>query len=127
MGRIKDRYIKEANRIRETFIKTIREIEEKEKLVTKHKNDIKIIMKSNSEYIENNRDISIDEAKESMKGELETIEEKIVFIVGELEPLLEKIEKLKKESKELYKAIKDRHPELSEEDIQKEVLYSIKR
>jgi len=124
---IKDRYIKEANRIREKFIDTIKKIEQKEQLINSHKNEITALMKKNSEYVEKNKKKSVDQIKVDMKDELYQIEKNIEKIVEELQPLLDNIQILEKESKDLYRSIKDRHPELSEKQIQKEILYSLKK
>jgi predicted transcriptional regulator len=126
-NRIHERYIKQAIRIREDFIRNMQKIIESEKEINTHKDSIVNLMKSNEKYITENSDKDLDMIKNTIKDDLLEIDSKIEKITKELSPMIQKTEKLEKESKELFSAIKDKYPNLSEEDIQKEIFYSIKR
>jgi hypothetical protein len=126
-NRIHERYIKQAIRIREDFIRNMQKIIESEKEINTHKDCIVNLMKSNEKYINENSDKDLDMIKNTIKDDLLEIDSKIEKITKELSPMIQKTEKLEKESKELFSAIKDKYPNLSEEDIQKEIFYSIKR
>ena len=126
-NRIYERYIKQAIRIREDFIRNMQKIIESEKEINIHKDSIVNLMKSNEKYITENSDKDLDMIKNTIKDDLLEIDSKIEKITKELSPMIQKTEKLEKESKELFSAIKDKYPNLSEEDIQKEIFYAIKR
>jgi len=123
---IKDRYLNEANRIRETYIRTLELIKNSENIINDYKNDIDVLMNKNEEYINKNSDMQIDKIKENLKEELMDIELKITKIVNKINPYLEKIEKLRNDSKILYRNIKEEYPELAELEIQKIILDFIK-
>jgi hypothetical protein len=127
MNKIHERYINQAKRIREQYIKNMQLILLKDKIIDKYKTNIKNIMISNKKYIDSNSDKNLNMIKNSLKEKLLEIESNINNISKELIPLIEKNEKLEKESTELFITIKDKYPDLSKEDIQKEILFSIKR
>jgi len=127
MNKIHDRYIKQAIRIREDFIRNMQKIIESEKEINIHKEVIINLMKSNEKYIKANSDKDIEMIKDVLKDDLLEIDSKIEKITKELTPMLKQTEKLEKESKELFNAIKDKYPNLSEEEIQKEIFFAIKR
>jgi seryl-tRNA synthetase len=126
-NRIHERYIKQAIRIREDFIRNMQKIIESEKEINTYKDSIVNLMKSNEKYITENSDKDLDMIKNTIKDDLLEIDSKIEKITKELSPMIQKTEKLEKESKELFSAIKDKYPNLSKEDIQKEIFYAIKR
>lgn len=127
MEKIHERYINEGCRIRESYLTTIESIQDKEKIINKHKEFIKNLMESASEYVEKNKDKSIDHIKKELNNNLLDIDSSINKITKELEPLGSKMDELKKDSKTLYNIIKEKHPDLSDLDIQEQIFKSIKR
>lgn len=124
---IDKRYLEEASRIRESYLKTLDKIIEHEQFINKYKDEIEKIMETNTELIEENPEKPLNQFKNEIKEDLLTIDSNINKIVSKLEPLLTYIEKLQKESKELYITIKDKYPSLTENDIQLQVFDYIKR
>lgn len=125
--KIHERYINNANLIRTEYIKTIEEISKFEEEINNNKEKIKELMESNNQYVKDNSDKSLNIIKSALRNNLLEIDSKIEKIVNKLNPYLEKIEKLQKESKELFITIKDKYPHMSEKDIQKEILFNIKK
>ena len=123
---INKRYLNEANRIRETYIRTIDNIKKEESLIENYKKEIEDLMKSNSEYINKNSKLDINKIKENLKEELNEIEIKIIKITEKMQPFFDKIDKLRDDSRILYRNIKEEYPELSETEIQKLILNFIK-
>jgi len=121
-------YIDEALRIRETYLKTIDEVLDKEKIINKYKVKVSNKMNILKDYVDNLEDDTITEniKKDLIKDTL-NIEIELKNISKEIVPLLDIIEKLKKESKNLYNKIKEKYPELSEQDIQKEIFLNLKK
>lgn len=127
MVKINKKYLDEACRIRESYIKVMEEIREKENEIMNHKKSIEKIMKEGDEFVQKNKYLTAEEGREKLKDKLIEIDDKINTIVNKLNPLFEKINKLKQEAHELYISIKDKYPELSEAEIQEQVLKSLKR
>lgn len=121
MVKIHQRYIENAIRIRKEFLSVMIDILDKETEITTHKNRISDLMSTNKKYINDNSKSPIEKIKKDIQNDLNDIESNIIKINNKLLPVLEKLEKLKKESKELYLAIKDKYPNLSEQEIQKQI------
>jgi len=123
---IKDRFLNEANRIRETYIRTLDLIKNEEYIINQYKDEITSLMENNDEYIQKNSRKDVSEIKENLKEELMEIETKITKIVEKLNPHFKKIEDLKEDSKTLFNLIRVEYPKMSDLEIQKEILYFIK-
>ena len=121
MIKIHQRYIDNAIRIRKEFLLVMTDILEKETEIVTHKNRINELMSSNEKYINDNSKSPIEKIKKNIQNDLNDIESNIIKINNKLLPVLEKLEKLKKDSKELYSAIKDKYPNLSEQEIQNQI------
>ena len=121
MVKIHQRYIENAIRIRKEFLLVMSDILDKETEISNHKKRISELMTINEKYIVNNSKKSIENIKKDIQNDLNDIESNIIKINSKLLPILEKLEKLKKESKELYLAIKDKYPNLSEQEIQNQI------
>lgn len=121
MVKIHQRYIENAIRIRKEFLSVMIDILDKETEITTHKNRISDLMSTNKKYINDNSKSPIEKIKKDIQNDLNDIESNIIKINNKLLPVLEKLEKLKKESKELYLAIKDKYPNLSEQEIQEQI------
>ncbi|MCK9415923.1 hypothetical protein M0Q97_04615 [Candidatus Dojkabacteria bacterium] len=121
MVKIHQRYIENAIRIRKEFLSVMIDILDKETEITIHKNRISDLMSINEKYINDNSKSPIEKIKKNIQNDLNDIESNIIKINNKLLPVLEKLEKLKKDSKELYSAIKDKYPNLSEQEIQNQI------
>ena len=127
MNNIDEKYLQEANRIREQYLKTLEKIKTKEDIINKYKSDIENVMEKNTDYIEKHSEKSIDQIKENIKDDLYLVETSINKINDELTPLLDKIDELKDNSSELFTSIKDKYPLVDEIDIQEQVFKYINR
>lgn len=127
MIKINQRYIDESNRIREKYLITLDDISKREIEILKYKNEIEILMEKNTKYISDNDKKDVEQIKEDLKEELLEIDSNINKIVSKLEPYFKSIEKLKKESQELFISIKEKYPELTEQNIQEQIFMSIKK
>lgn len=116
-------FLKEANRIREKYLNTIEKFQKKENYIKENKSYIESIMKELSVSVEN----SEHDIKDEVKSELLEIETTIYKIQKEVIILDKELKKLQNESKLLYSKIKDHHPNLSEDEIQKEVFYALEK
>jgi DNA repair ATPase RecN len=121
MVKIHQRYIDNAIRIRKEFLTVMRDILDKETEIKNYKNRIDELMSINKKYINDNSKSPIQKIKKDISDDLNDIESNIILINNKLLPILEKLEKLKKDSKELYSAIRDKYPNLSEQDIQNQI------
>jgi D-mannonate dehydratase len=122
---IHERYIKEANRIRKEYIDIILQINDREKEINQYKKEIEIIFEKDVEYVKDNNNKQLDIIKSEIRDDLIDIDNKIEKISNTLMPLLVNIESLKKQSADLYLSIKDKYPNLSKEEIQKEIFLNL--
>lgn len=127
MIKIHKRYIDESNRIREKYLSNIEDISKKEEEINRYKSRIEEIMEKNTKYISENEKKDVEQIKEDIKEELLEIDLNINKIVSKLQPHFDIIEKLTKDSSNLFVSIKEKYPELSEEEIQEQIFKSIKR
>ena len=128
MSIIHERYKDEAQRIRNEFIKSLEYLKTKEDKIEKYKNRISEVLNNIEDYIINSKDdLTEEEINVVLKDELNEIETNMILIQDDIKLLDTKIKKLKQESHNLYIQISEKYPTLTEEEIQKEILYSLKK
>jgi len=125
-NKIHKRFLDEASRIRIDYLNELKKFESKEEDLKQYQNKLTDLLNNIEKYINENNNTTEEEITEDLKVELSEIEVNMNIIQKEVSILEKKVKKLRKESSTLYKAIKEKHPELSEQDIQHEILYSIK-
>ena len=107
-------YIEEAKRIRKTYLTNLVRIVEKEdeiQIYFKMIEDIKI-------QVENNK----DKEDEFFISKLIEINNNIEKIQNVIMPHYEKIKKLDESQKILYNNIRDKYPDITDEEIQKQIV-----
>ena len=124
---IHERYINEANRIRSKFFENLERINMYENEITDLKSKILKEVEKCDEYIKSNKKVNVEQVKVALNENLNEIDLKINKILKIIQPHFDEMDKLKKDSKELFISIKDKYPHMTEEEIQKEVIYSIKK
>jgi len=123
---IKQRYIDEANRIRERYHNELKKLSLKEEKILKDKVRLNDIMVEIKKYIDNNKKLDETIIMNDLKNEINEIDSTMEIIKKDVETLKTNIEKLKNDSKFLYEKITEEHPDLTEIEIQKVILYSLK-
>ena len=125
--KIHKRFIIEANRIRIDYLKEIEILTSKEVKINSFKQRINEIMLNIEKYVKNNQDSDEEQISKDLSDELSDIEISMNLIKKDIGQLNTKIERLNKQSGSLYKAISEKHPNLTEKEIQEEILYSLKK
>jgi len=118
-------FIKEAKRIRKDYFRTIQQFNNKENILNNHKNTINEIIDEINVYIEKNPNKTESDLMEEKSEILINLEISITKIQDDVKILDKKLKKLENDSSELYQNITEHHPELSKEEIQKEIFYSL--
>jgi chromosome segregation ATPase len=116
-------FLKEANRIRSKYLSTIEKFQKKEDYIKENK----IIIEKLINNINNAVDNSDSDIKDDVKEELLDIETTIYKIQKEVIILDKELKKLKKDSNILFSKIQKHHPDLREEEIQKEIFYALEK
>jgi len=127
MGIINQRYINEANRIRTEYLKSMENLSSKENYIKGHQNNIDNLMMNISKYIDTSPSATNGEIAVDLKTELFDLESNIISITREVDILDKKIKRLENDSKTLYFVILEKYPNLTEAEIQKEILYAIRK
>lgn len=108
-------YIDEAKRIRKIYLSSLAEIVKKEDEIQVYFNMIEGIR----EQVEEN---SVDANDEFFIKKLIEIDESIEKIKGVILPYNDKIKKLDESQKLLYNNIKDKYPDITDEEIQNQII-----
>jgi len=115
--KINKRYINEALRIREEYLKSLTELKKKEKCLVKIKNDINDAYNMVSDTVNN----------KIMENKINILTKEIKNLNEYIQPITNKIDKLKDEANDLYMNIKESSPNITKEDIKKIFLPHIKK
>lgn len=126
MNKINSKYINEANRIRSEYLNGLQNLSDKEEKIMLYKNNIERIMIDIESHLEKNSELSEEEINESLFDELSDIDINVDKIKFEISILEKQIKSLEKESHILYIKISEKYPKMTEIEIQKEILYSLK-
>ena len=110
MINLDERLINETLRIRESYLNSIKNFKENEKLIIKIKNEL------NNAYIllENSK---ID--KEFLDDKISNLTKDINDLQSITEPIIKIIEKLKYDSDKLFENIKEKYPNITEQELKK--------
>ena len=127
MDKIHKKFITEAIRIRQSYLKNIKKIHEKEEIIMSYKKDIEKII-SDTEIIvkKSSENTNTKELSKILNEKLIEIEININKIQKELQPIHKKNEKLEKDSKKLYETIRDNH-KLEEKEIQNQIIVELSK
>jgi hypothetical protein len=115
MVRIEERQIKEARRIREKYLKSVSNIKESESKLIETKKELISVIQTIEKAVN-----EIDE--EMMKEKINNLESKIRGIQEDIKPDIIIIKKLEKDADTLFESIKQKHPNITKEELQESLL-----
>jgi len=120
--KISKTYLNEALRIREQYHKLVHDLDVKIPILTKHRNELEEIKK---------RVVSVDldenvTLEESIFNELKIVDERLIAVKMELEPIYNGIESLQSESNKLYDAVTQKYPKLNKKEIESQIWEKVK-
>jgi|LakMenEpi03Aug12_release.lakeMendotaPanAssembly.Ray.scaffolds.fasta_scaffold225120_3 predicted nucleic acid-binding Zn-ribbon protein len=125
---IETKFIESANEIRKEYLRLSDELSKKEEILTEFKGYISSKIDDLNDFKEinlrqnkpQNKDDLMRVANELI-GKMSEIEEKEKSLNKRIQDIDEKMTKLQKEENELLKSIRKRYPEMSIEEIKKEI------
>jgi hypothetical protein len=100
-----DKYQDDAKNLSDFFYKVVKELEDY------NKNEV-----SN---IKSNKDV--EGVKIYLIGKMSELEVESIKLTSKIDPINKKIENLKRDELQLYEAIKKKYPDLSDDDMKKEI------
>jgi len=117
---IAEQYINEGVRIRKIYIQNLKEILkqepfifERKKIFEKIKDDMETTVKSDLNEIRKTLELN---------NKLIVLEKEIKIIQDIVRPYYDKIEALKNDKDRLYLAIKEKYPNITQEEIEKDIM-----
>lgn len=110
-NRLDQRFIDMAVKIRRDFLKSLKEATQKQEIVNHYLNELNDL-KTDLENSKNNDDLV---------SKLKVIEQKIRIIENEMSVLVERRSKLEKEEIKLLETIKERYPEITEDELKQQI------
>jgi len=112
-------YIKDAVRIRKEYISSLTNILQQEDILNNNKSDIDKIRADMENIVESdNHDVT---KRLKLNEELSKIDKIVKDIQSNIKPHYDKIESLRVDADKLYTSIKERYPDITEEDIKKQI------
>lgn len=128
MVKINKNFINEAISIRKEYLDEIKILTEKENKIIDYQNRLKSFLNDIEKYVKINKDSDVSEEQISidLNSELAEIEITMNKIKNDVGLLDNKIKFLQEKSRSLYQKIINKYPELTQEEIQKEIFYSLK-
>jgi len=112
-------YINEAIRIRQKYVVSIKNILKEEDILKQKKSDIYNIRDGMENIVES--DIHDITKRLKLNKELNKIERIIKTIQDKIRPHYENIEQVRKDADKLYSSIKEKYPNITEDDIKKQI------
>lgn len=112
-------YINEAIRIRKEYYDSINNILKQEKILLKKKEEIDDLRDNMEEIVHS--DIHDLTKKLKLNNHLLSIDRIIKKIQEQIRPDYEKIEKLRTDADNLYNSIKEKYPNIKEDEIKEEI------
>jgi len=120
---IAEQYINEGVRIRKIYIQNLKEILkqepfifERKKIFEKIKDDMETTVKSDLNEIRKTLELN---------NKLIVLEKEIKIIQDIVRPYYDKIEALKNDKDRLYLAIKEKYPNITQEEIEKDIMSKV--
>ena len=127
---IEERFIKRAIEIRKTYLKVTRDISVYESRAKKTLATLENTMKKLSELQDNIKNkvvTNVDEASKKLMNILTEVEEEGERLEKLIDPLNLEIERLRTEEQELYRLIKEKHPNVTDKQIVEEIHKELKK
>jgi len=126
-NKIHKRFLEEASRIRMSYLDELEKFQNKEDDLKIYQKRLSNILENITDYVSKNPNATEEQISEDLKDELAEIETNMNIVKVEVEKLDIKVKKLRKQSSNLFQSIKAKHTELNDNDIQKEILFYIKK
>lgn len=120
---IADQYIKEGIRIRKNYIYNLKEILKQEPIIFERKTFFEKLQEEMESVVKSD----LNEMRKTLElgNKLLVLEKEIKNIQDIIKPFYEAIEKLKDDRDRLYLAIKEKYPNISIEQIEKEIMSKV--
>ena len=117
---ISEQYIQEGIRIRKSYVQNLKEIIKQEPIISNRKLKIEEIRTEMESTVKS----ELNDIRKTLElnNKLMYIEKEIKNIQDILRPYSESIEKLKSETDRLYLAIKEKYPNITTEEIKKDIM-----
>jgi hypothetical protein len=117
---IAEQYINEGIRIRKSYIQNLKEILKQEPIIFERKT----IFEKLKDDMEATVTSDINEARKilELNNKLITIEKEIRVIQNIIKPYYDAIESLRTDKDRLYLAIKEKYPNITQEEIEKDIM-----
>lgn len=122
---IPQQYINEGVRIRQIYMENLREILKLEDSIIKEKNNLEKVKKE-AELIVKDPDISEARKKLTLNQKLYEMDKNIRTIQNTIKPFYDKIEKLREDADRLLIAIKEKYPNISPQEIEKDIMSHVR-
>ncbi len=119
-GKIGDFRIK-AKEIRREYLNYTKNIKLDEEKLRKYKDEINELLKNGDEINENYENKNSELYKREMSKVVDELDEKVKAVQNNLKPYRKKINQLEKQSDILYDTIREKYPNLSKEEIQRQI------
>lgn len=110
-NRLDQRFINMAIKIRKDFLKSLKEATQKQEIVNHYLNELN----------ELKNDLDNSKNDEDLVSKLRVIEQKIKAIEKEMSVLVDKRTKLEKEEIQLLEMIKERYPDITENELKEQI------
>jgi len=111
------RFIDESIRIRKEYIKNLKHINSKQEIIIKYSAEM-----DKTKLILEDIDLTDMSNKQQINDALITLEKNINDIINEILPYQNKIEELKKQTSILYASIKEKYENITDTEIENEIL-----
>lgn len=121
--KITETYLNEALRLRKEYVKFVNNLNEKSPLLGKYRKELEEIKTRVQSVDINDSKIKIEE---KIFKELEFVDEKLLLIQKELQPIYNGISELEIESDKLYDAVTEKYPKMSPEEIKDQIWEKVK-
>ena len=116
-------YINEGIRIRKVYFKNLKDILEQEPKILERKKQYEVIFKEMESLV--NSDLNDVRKTLELNSKLMILEKEIVSIQNIIKPHFDIIEKLKDDRDRLYLAIKEKYPNITQQEIEKEIMSKV--
>ena len=117
---IAEQYIKEGLRIRKCYIQNLKEIIKQEPVIFERKK----VFEQLKDEMESTVKSDLNDVRKilELNNKLIYIEKEIIIIQDIIKPYYDVIENLKTDRDRLYLAIKEKYPDITQEEIEKDIM-----
>jgi len=120
-------FIEKAISIREEYLKCIEKIDIDSNELLECKLEIENLLEKGDSLVEEYEESKSKNSESKIYETIEEISKTIENLQKRVKPYKDRVKELEKESDMLYIAIKDRYPDISQEEIKKQITPHLKR